>query len=80
MFAVAEKISAELEENGKTVLVDDRPKLSPGVKFADAELIGIPKILIVGKGLAEGEVEIWDRVTNIRQAVKVESAVEQLLS
>jgi len=80
VFAVAEKISAELEENGKTVLVDDRPKLSPGVKFADAELIGIPKILIVGKGLAEGEVEIWDRVTNIRQAVKVESAVEQLLS
>ncbi|HEY7796903.1 MAG TPA: His/Gly/Thr/Pro-type tRNA ligase C-terminal domain-containing protein, partial [Microbacteriaceae bacterium] len=61
------------------VLIDDRPKLSPGVKFADAELIGIPKIIIVGKGLVDGEVEIWDRATNNRHAVKVESAVEQLL-
>jgi prolyl-tRNA synthetase len=79
VFEVAEQIAAELEAHGKTVLVDDRPKLSPGVKFADAELIGIPKIVIVGKGLAEGEVEIWDRATNNRTPVKVDSAVEQLL-
>lgn len=79
VFEVAEQIASELEASGKKVLIDDRPKLSPGVKFADAELIGIPKIIIVGKGLADGEVEIWDRATNNRQAVKVESAVEQLL-
>ena len=80
VFEVAEQIAAELEAKGKTVLIDDRPKLSPGVKFADAELIGIPKIIIVGKGLADGEVEIWDRATNDRTPVKVDSAVEQLLS
>jgi prolyl-tRNA synthetase len=80
VFEVAEKLTADLEASGKTVLIDDRPKLSPGVKFADAELIGIPKILIIGKGLADGEVEIWDRATNNRQSVGVESAVEQLLS
>lgn len=78
VFEVAEKLTADLEASGKTVLIDDRPKLSPGVKFADAELIGIPKILIIGKGLADGEVEIWDRASNNRQSVGVESAVEQL--
>ena len=80
VYAVAERLTAELEQAGKTVLIDDRPKVSPGVKFADAELIGIPKILIVGKGLADGEVEIWDRVANNRMTVNVESAIEQLLS
>ena len=80
VYTVAERLTAELEQAGKTVLIDDRAKVSPGVKFADAELIGIPKILIVGKGLANGEVEIWDRVANNRQTVNVESAIEQLLS
>jgi prolyl-tRNA synthetase len=80
VFEVAEKLTADLEASGKTVLIDDRPKLSPGVKFADAELIGIPKILIIGKGLVDGEVEIWDRASNNRLSVGVESAVEQLLS
>jgi len=79
VFEVAEQIASELEQKGKTVLIDDRPKLSPGVKFADAELIGIPKIVIVGKGLADGEVEIWDRASNNRNAVKVDSVVEQLV-
>ncbi len=78
VFEAAEQIAAGLEQKGKTVLIDDRPKLSPGVKFADAELIGIPKIVIVGKGLADGEVEIWDRASNNRHAVKVDSVVEQL--
>lgn len=80
VYTVAERLTAELELAGKTVLIDDRPKVSPGVKFADAELIGIPRVLIVGKGLANGEVEIWDRVANNRMTVNVESAIEQLLS
>ena len=58
---------------------DDRPKVSPGVKFKDAELIGVPTILVVGKGLAEGTVEIKDRRTGDRQEVPVEEAVEQLI-
>ena len=46
-----------------TVLYDDRPKVSPGVKFKDAELIGVPTIVVVGKGLADGVVEVKDRAT-----------------
>ena len=45
---------ADLEAAGLDVLFDDRPKVSPGVKFGDAELIGVPKIVIVGRGVADG--------------------------
>ena len=60
------------------MLLDDRLKVSPGVKFSDAELLGIPKILIVGRGLATGEVDIWDRRSGERRSVKVELAVAEL--
>ena len=50
VFEVAETIVAELEATGLDVLYDDRPKVSPGVKFGDAELIGVPTIVIVGRG------------------------------
>ena len=63
VFEVAEQLSAELEAAGLDVLYDDRPKVSPGVKFGDAELVGVPQIVIVGRGAAEGEVELWDRRT-----------------
>ena len=49
------------------MLYDDRPKVSPGVKFGDAELIGVPRIVIVGRGAADGEVELWDRRTGERE-------------
>jgi len=49
-----------LKKAGKDVLFDDRPKLSPGVKFADAEILGVPHIVIVGRGAATGEVEYWE--------------------
>lgn len=78
-FAVAERLCSELEAAGKTVMIDDRAKVSPGVKFSDAELIGVPKIVIVGKGLADGEVEFWNRVNNQRTAIKLDSALGQLL-
>ena len=61
VFDVAEKLSADLEAAGQDVLYDDRPKLSPGVKFADAEILGVPHIIIVGRGAAEGQVEYWNR-------------------
>ena len=61
VFDVAATLSATLEAAGHDVLYDDRPKLSPGVKFADAEILGVPRIVIVGRGAADGMVEYWDR-------------------
>ncbi|MET0780849.1 MAG: His/Gly/Thr/Pro-type tRNA ligase C-terminal domain-containing protein, partial [Microbacterium sp.] len=63
---------------GLDVLYDDRPKASPGVKFGDAEIIGVPKIVIVGRGAAHGEVELWDRRTGDRELVPVAEAIAQL--
>ncbi|MEV8171454.1 proline--tRNA ligase [Microbacterium sp. NPDC077486] len=77
-FDVAEDLSAQLEAAGLDVLYDDRPKVSPGVKFGDAELVGVPKIVIVGRGAADGQVEFWDRRTGEREAVSVAEAVERL--
>ncbi len=77
-FELAEQVSADLESAGLDVLYDDRPKVSPGVKFGDAELVGIPRILIVGRGAAEGQVELWDRRTGERDTVSVDDAVAAL--
>ncbi len=60
------------------MLYDDRPKVSPGVKFGDAELVGVPQIVIVGRGAADGKVELWDRRTGEREAVSVAEAVARL--
>ncbi|KRA22540.1 proline--tRNA ligase [Microbacterium sp. Root61] len=77
-FELAEKLAADLDAAGLDVLYDDRPKVSPGVKFGDAELVGVPQIVIVGRGAADGEVELWDRRTGDRTAVSVADAVTQL--
>ncbi|MCU1437964.1 MAG: proline--tRNA ligase [Naasia sp.] len=74
VYTAAEAIVAELDAAGVDVLYDDRPKVSPGVKFGDAELLGVPTILIVGKGLADGEVELWDRRTGERTPLLVAEA------
>lgn len=79
VYETAERLTAELEAAGKTVIIDDRQKVSPGVKFGDAELIGVPNIVIVGRGLETGEVDLWNRRTGERRAVKLESAVAELL-
>jgi prolyl-tRNA synthetase len=71
VHAAAEAIVTELEDAGYDILFDDRPKVSPGVKFGDAELIGVPVIVIVGKGVADGQVELWDRRTNDRTKVDI---------
>ncbi len=78
VFEAAEKIVAELEDARYEVLYDDRPKVSPGVKFGDAELIGVPTIVIVGKGLADGVVELWDRRSNERTSVPVADILKHL--
>jgi len=58
VFAACETLAADLHGHGLEVLFDDRPKVSPGVKFADAELLGVPVIVVVGRSLAEGVVEV----------------------
>ena len=79
-FEAAETLTVEAEELGLTVMLDDRPKLSPGVKFADAELIGNPWIIICGRGVQDGEVELWNRVSGERTQVKIESALAELMA
>jgi prolyl-tRNA synthetase len=78
VFTTADRLARELEAAGVRVLYDDRPKVSPGVKFKDAELVGVPTILVVGKGLAAGTVEIKDRRTGDREDVPLGEAVHRL--
>jgi len=77
-FDLAEELSAGLEAAGVDVLYDDRAKVSPGVKFSDAELIGVPRIVIVGRGASGGEVELWDRRSGDREVVPVAEALARL--
>ena len=77
-FALAEELTSALEASGLDVLYDDRPKVSPGVKFGDAELIGVPQLVVVGRGAATGEVELWDRRSGDRQVVPLADAVARL--
>jgi prolyl-tRNA synthetase len=79
LFAEAERITAELEAAGVRVLIDDR-KASPGVKFADSELLGIPTIVIIGRGLADGVVELRDRASGERRDLPVATAVSEILA
>jgi len=78
VYAAAESLIAELEAERYDVLFDDRPKVSPGVKFGDAELIGVPVIVIVGKGVADGVVELWDRRTGVRTPVPLDGLLGAL--
>jgi prolyl-tRNA synthetase len=78
IVAGAERLTAELVDAGVRVLLDDRSKERPGVKFKDAELIGVPTIVVVGRGLAEGTIEVKDRRTGAREDVAVADAVEHL--
>ena len=61
VFDAAEALADELVAQGLTVLYDDRRGVSPGVKFKDAELLGMPTIVVVGRGLVDGVVEVRDR-------------------
>ena len=67
--AAALELAASLEAAGLRVLVDDRPTLSAGVKFTDAELIGIARSVVGGRRLAEGFVEVRDRRRGDRRDV-----------
>jgi len=77
-FDLAEQLAADLESAGLDVLYDDRRKVSPGVKFGDAELVGVPQIVIVGRGAADGQVELWDRRSGDRDVVPVAEVLSRL--
>ncbi len=76
----AEALAAEMEAAGLRVLFDDREGVSPGVKFKDAELIGVPTIVIVGRGIDDGLVEVKDRKSNTRQDIPATDVVTHLRS
>ena len=79
VFDVAEQVASALDADGVEVLYDDRRKVSAGVKFADAELLGLPYTLVVGRDLAkEGTVEIRDRRTGDRRSVPADAASAEL--
>ncbi len=75
--AAAEHLAAELDAAGVEVMLDDRDA-SPGVKFADAELIGVPTIVVIGRGIASGVVEVRDRASGRRADVPVPGAASRL--
>ena len=79
VFDEAERIARELEARGVDVLVDDR-KASPGVKFADAEIMGMPTSVVVGRGLADGVVEVRDRASGEKTEVPAAEVAERLLA
>ncbi|MFM2076131.1 MAG: hypothetical protein RJA49_21 [Actinomycetota bacterium] len=74
----AELLAAECEAAGLRVLFDDRVGVSPGVKFNDAELVGVPTIVVVGRGLVDGVVEVKDRRSGERADVPLADVVARL--
>ncbi|MEV4196873.1 proline--tRNA ligase [Micromonospora globbae] len=71
-------LGGRLAAAGLRVLVDDRAGVSAGVKFTDAELIGVPRAVVVGRRLTEGYVELRDRATGERSDVPLDGLVERL--
>ena len=75
----ATELAAELDQAGVSVLLDDRT-VSPGVKFADAEILGMPTIVVVGRGLADGKLELRDRRTGERTDIDVAEAAGRVIA
>ena len=79
VFVEAQRIAEELDARGLDVLLDDR-KASPGVKFADSEIMGMPIIVVVGRGLADGVVELRTRATGDKREVPVSGIVTEVVA
>ena len=80
VFKAAQTLAEDLEEKGLRVMFDDRREASAGVKFKDAELIGIPFIVFVGKALAEGKVEFRVRKSGEKSEIELLKAVSEIVS
>ena len=79
MTTAAADLSVQLDEAGVSVLLDDRI-VSPGVKFADSEILGMPTIVVIGRVSADGVVELRDRQSGEQVEVAVEDAVPEILA
>ncbi len=78
VFAAAEELAAQLENCGLRVLFDDRRGVSPGVKFNDSELLGVPIIVVIGKKLRDGMIEVKQRRTGERSDVPLSEALDRI--
>ena len=79
VLAKATQIADALDARGVTVLLDDR-KASPGVKFADAEILGMPISVVVGRGLADGKIEVRTRRDGGSTEVAVDDAIDAIIA
>jgi prolyl-tRNA synthetase len=79
MITAAVDLSVQLNEAGLSVVLDDRA-VSPGVKFADSEILGMPTIVVVGRGLSDGVIELRDRKSGEQTVVPVEDALGEVLA
>ncbi|CAN5625028.1 proline--tRNA ligase [soil metagenome] len=80
IFEACETLVTSLEGLGVRVIYDDRRGVSPGVKFKDSELLGVPTIVVVGRGLATGMVEVKDRRTDERREVALSAVLDELVA
>ena len=78
VFNEATRIAEGLDAARISVIFDDRAGVSAGVKFKDAELLGMPTIVVVGKGLADGVVEVKDRKSGTKTNVAVTEIIDYL--
>ena len=72
----AEALAKALSDAGVEVLFDDRAKVSPGVKFGDAELIGMPRVVVVGRDATEGLAEVWDRKAGTKERIAIDQVID----
>lgn len=78
IISTAEDLAEQWDAVGLRVILDDRVGVSPGVKFNDSELLGIPTIVVVGKGLERGVIEVKDRGTGVREDIELVDAVARV--
>lgn len=76
LFEAAQKLGDQLTAAGIDTLIDDRKKVSAGVKFKDAELLGVPWLIVIGRGLKDGTVEVRCRATGERSEIPVADAFQ----
>ena len=80
MKPAAEKLAAELSAAGLDVLLDDRDGVSPGVRFKDAELLGMPMIVIAGRGVAKGVLEVRDRIAGTTNEMPIADVAQHVIA
>lgn len=78
--ATATQIAEEIERSGMRVVLDDRVGVSPGVKFKDAELLGMPIVVVAGRGVANGIVEVRNRITGTTSEVPIDVAAASAMA